>query len=341
MSQRPVVHECRYKRTGPFLLSREDIAELDAVLKDVSAKLASYLESKKSKVLSEIRAEAFAEVQQKKIKDKFDEMSDEQRERYLTYYEEMESHHRGYEREKVGNARLSSSIIIKVGNKRYPNFKSLGEASKSLDLTGNVNNILCELSAGEFDEPKVKIELGADGWTVLDIEGRPDEHPIVEEVYSDLKVWAEKKDPGVILRSWSNFGPGFSIVFALLSFLTSFVSQKVVEAPTKLGEEAALLLKNHVSDQNLHSAVEVLLRISTGEELTVVTKHVDPRYSALSWFFILMMVIAWIRPSSSILDIKGESNRLKMWRVWIKIVIVSVPGAICIYILERLLNNIT
>lgn len=339
-TNRQAIHEPKYRASGVFLLDENSLLDLDKIIENSKKKLEQYLDVVKKDGIAKLIQQAKDETEAAKIKDNYHQKTPEQQKYLDSEYALREKNHSYYSREKLISRAVSVRLKLKSGQKYYPNFQSLAEANKSLELDKCPESFEYEIKSGDFSDPSISVKYSTSIHYSLEIEGKPDDNVIIEEIFSELNDWSRRRAPSIPFRIWTE-GGGFLSWVAIILFLGMLsLSGKATNIPSPLANEITESLKNGITQANSPKALELLLRISSGEAMQVPGPSSE-KYSMIALIIgIIVAIFLFVRPKQGIIGLKNGANKIKFWRLWIKFVTFSVPAFIAIYIVTKILDKL-
>jgi hypothetical protein len=195
-----------------------------------------------------------------------------------------------------------------------------------------------------------KIERNC-GLARVDIRVGPDELVVtlesddinLNDLHYELKKWVDKFKPNPFLIIWKTVKqyhwPLF-VLFALVCLLLYTPSYKVYKSI--LEKQAVEILKNGVDSTNYHKALHLLLAYETGYCPENIKPQMvgDIRYGKIFVIGLLLCIVLSFMPKN-IIGIGKGSQKIKIWKWWIKFIYISVPVAIGLpIIIEKIQNYI-
>ncbi len=154
------------------------------------------------------------------------------------------------------------------------------------------------------------------------------------DIRLDFNNWLSKRRPERKIQFWSEWGQLIAIflatpiiIFSILFFDTDYSTYHSV-----VKRESMELLEKGIDSSNVYQAVELLMK----EQINYAPKDFvpqkiekDPIY--LIWLCItsFLLIVAAI-PPVTIIGLGKRKRKVELYKVWIKIVTVTVPAAIII-----------
>lgn len=174
----------------------------------------------------------------------------------------------------------------------------------------------------------------------LSVRLEPEDLQEVQDIFIDLEEWVSDNRPSFWQRVWGKVADvGFRLhVFVIIAILGIALVINLI-APYQSGlivkAGAQKFIDQSVSDSNLLEAVTFLLQAQVLNSNTLVF---PPWFKISLLFLVLLMVIIPIRPKV-VLGIGKGKTYIKLWRIWQKVVLFSIPTSILKFIYSRVLNS--
>lgn len=213
-------------------------------------------------------------------------------------------------------------------------------------IGGSIREILKDSSLDSFDpkEFHVFIEYGNNNSINLEIPANTDGKLRLDincfdlsksnDIRLDFNNWLSKRRPDRKIQFWSEWAQPMAIflatpiiIFSILFFDTDYSTYHSV-----VKRESMELLEKGIDSSNVYQAVELLMK----EQINYPPKDFvpqkiesDPIY--LIWLCItsFLFIVAAI-PPVTIIGLGKRKRKVELYKVWIKIVTVTVPAALII-----------
>jgi len=288
---------------GPWLLSREDLIELDKIIDNWWVEI------------SKLRAEKIEQIISAKI------VENEKR----TYKEDAQ----------VVRNRVMESYEFKNFGKYLTLY--CGDDAKIKSEDGSFFSVINDLSqqaivASSFDlrlrclEFDAKIQL-KNTLNKLEITISPEHTTEVQRLFLAVRDWARERQPSKLKTLWQSGGLAITwLMFSLFTILIFFDRLTTgIGTPKAQGRD---LIQNGISKGDEHKVLELLLKIESNYSEGTVS--IDSRF----WYLILLLLIVFIalliRPGNILGIGKGEA-KIYRWSQWVSLLKLSI-SAIGIYI---------
>jgi hypothetical protein len=300
-----VVYSTNLELEGPWMLDRAALCELDEILKKIHDQLAERVEQKVESDLDEY-------LRLRNPEDNDYEGSKQNKKEYLENIHKLEAYV-GFgvsKNKKIVDKTIENILITPEFSDESPvSF----EAKYELHTDG-FKQIQVELNSGYSIRPRLSITLF------------PSTDHLIREAYAELKTWAQKHEPSLLLKMWAKarfvawFIWGQLVVFTLIAYAS------VLSAELQYENKAKVLLENGLSDEEALEALELVLR----DQYNI--PYVEPTQIDFSpgWWELALLVglviclIVTVRPPL-ILGVGKDEKKLRHWKGWIKFVSVGLP----------------
>lgn len=166
---------------------------------------------------------------------------------------------------------------------------------------------------------------------------------IKDEIKYEIDNWLENLTPNKIYQVWSNFLPylliplGFFWIITLLGllFVTPSDSNK-----NELKDKAKVLIEKGIDKNNEFEAIVILLKLQTkynpeNKDYKTTIRPKVLKVLIISMFCIIILVII---PKTTI-GIGKHKMRLKFYKFWQRFVIISLPSAIILPNILKIINE--
>ncbi|WP_300661511.1 hypothetical protein [Fluviicola sp.] len=293
---------------GPWILNQNDFEDLENVIIEIEKYLAQSLEIE---IIEFVEAENTKEKlspneKQRKIKEASQRHSFVRREKKITL---ISSDGKRLVGESIREILKDSSIDL-FDPKEFHVFME----------QGNNNNIKLEVPTNPNGELRLDINC-------FDLSKSND-------IRLDFNNWLNKRRPQRKIRFWYDWGQVMSVflaipilIFSVIVFTTDYSTyQSVVK------KESNELLEQGIDSSNIYKAVELLIKQQTNyvpSDFVPQKIEKDPIY--LIWLCItsFLFIVAAI-PPVTIIGLGKRKRKVELYKVWIKIVTVTVPAALII-----------
>lgn len=293
---------------GPWILNQNDFEDLENVIIEIEKYLAQSLEIE---IIEFVEAENTKETlspseKQKKINDASQRHSFVRREKKITLISSDGKRLIGDSIREV----LKDSAIDLFDPKEFHVFIEYG----------NSNNI------------KFEFPINLDGDLRLDINCF--DLSKSNDIRLDFNNWLSKRRPERKIQFWSGWGQVMAIFLAIpiliLSFIVFTTDYSTYQSVVKY--ESNELLKQGIDSSNIYKAVELLVKQQTNyvpSDFVPQKIEKDPVY--LRWLCItVFLFIVAVIPPVTIIGLGKRKRKVELYKVWIKIVTVTVPAALII-----------
>ncbi len=292
---------------GPWLISKEDLEELDIIMSTIDIYLQKSLETEaKDLILSDKHNQNLPE---QKIKELVD-MS----------------------KSSYPFNRMNKSFVLKFSNDtklKDESIKGLLKDNKTKDLKPREFDANIEYGRNNIFKLEIKRSITYD----LTYDLQCYDSNMKDEIQYEIDKWLEKRTPSKVLRFWASWG----IVFFL--FLISALSTLTYETFSKeyftynevLVTESKELLKNGINATNHDKAVELLLKMQSNyqpKDFIAKEKPKDATEYKVLTLIAFITIVAYLRPKTTI-GLGKSKAEYAFYKVWIKTITITIP-AICI-----------
>lgn len=291
---------------GPWLLDSNSLKDLDKAISENWIKL----EGRRVKLLnSEVktrRANLPENMTSKELKEQLDKIK------------QLSPHSHGIKEVRIFFSN-DSRFICEDFETAFSERGLVTETPIGFEVILKSGDITCRIEA--YLENQLKIEV------------TPEELPESQELYMALREWALNYHPAYWQRLWISIAK-YRVYFAglivfvtgayiyLLQFFTYFLASSSTE--NKINQ----LLKAGIDQSNLPEAVELLLTTQIEQSTSSWTNKISPLILLLLGITIfLLMIISPIYPKV-VLGIGKGSNYIRIWRIWLTSVALSIPAFI-------------
>ncbi|MDF2437718.1 MAG: hypothetical protein K0Q95_2094 [Bacteroidota bacterium] len=285
---------------GPWLIGKEDLADLDEILKSVEVKLSESLEK-------EIHHIALEGVEQGD---------------YATLDEALEKKRKYHYR---SNQKSNATLISKNGKFLEDNtIFGLLKDPKLTDFHPKELKVIIE--KGLKNRFSLTVSTVYDGELKYSIQCF--DHDIQEEIHYAITNWIEKHRPNKIKQFWSQ---NYFIIGGLFGFITLITFIVMVQEPTvdlkKLyGKEIQEILKQGVNKDNHDKAIEILLRYTTGyiPENFLPVKKISSLVIQIFSISTFLTLVSILRPKTTI-GIGTTKQIMKFYKFYVNLVLITIP----------------
>lgn len=291
------------KIEGPWLIGTEELESINDVLEAIGSKLATSLELE---INETIRIENEKEhLSEDSIKSKIEEA----KARYS-----FEKNKNKIVLSSINENKLSDKTLS--GILRDPKIADFIPRELSVDIEHGINNFF-----------NLKISTASKG--KLSYQLKCFDQEIENEIRYEIDKWIDKNRPRRVLQIWSNHSDTLSGLFGFIAFVAAIwlfptsVDSYKEEAKRKTQE----LLKNGVNKENQQQAMELILANQTNYTpenyvgTAVANKEMKQRIFIAS---LVLFIFSIIRPKTTI-GIGARKSRLNFYRIWWKLVVVTIP----------------
>ena len=311
-----IIYPTDLKLTGPWLVEIDKLKNLDNMI------------DREWKKLSEYREEQI----QKEITKKLKEYPAEKQDEYRKSVETNVRHDYILGREKRNIDiffKSNKKMFVKSFKEAYEEPTIKEEIPTGFKMELELGDVSADLSIGEY--------FDKDG---LSISVESQEPKISNELFYKFERWARSVAPPMWQKIWKKMGGIqwfflYFTLFAVILIMPSSSSQykKVLIA------EANELISTGINKENIERATEIILKLETGfvpKDFRTNQSYWIKLYLIInSIVFILCLISSF--PPKTYLGIGLGENKVKHWKLWIKIISIFIPIGI---LLPILLNQI-
>ncbi len=176
-------------------------------------------------------------------------------------------------------------------------------------------------------EVRARLSLGGSWSEDLRIDVDPNDVEVAQELFGALRNWASDVEAPKWQQKWLGLRVAFVLLlwFWVLTGLVILPLSNWGEAGKNVQKvEARKLLANGINPSNQHRALELLLAIESDYNPAAPAPSLGLRYWSYFALGAMFFAAACICPGISIGIWKGKQH-LRLWRLWIKTVSVTVP----------------
>lgn len=318
--ERQAVYKLKHKIRGPVFIDNSTLLKLDKVYSDVVERIENALAEEKKEIISKIAKEHDCDTE-----------NEEEIQEFATYDE----------RRKL-NQTTNTFLKIEGQDRYFPKFLSFEDAKLSSEIDADFKKFTYEISTDKYEGFKVKIEFDVDTWSGIEIECKPEDHPVIETVFTEIRRWAETVRPPKWSQIWSEVGGLFSWVLVIMGLVIfPFNFQSKSKTPTKLELEVREILEVGVNNNNIYRATENILKMLHGDPLYKYSAS-EPSWSAYTILFVILIcaIAAYIRPTQGRIGLGNGEVIIEWWRRWIKLVTYGVPSFLILYTAQRIMDKL-
>lgn len=310
-----ILHQPREKEiSGPWLLGLKELEELDTIIHFIDNKLSI------SHNL-ELRAEAEKDLQD----GRFDSIN-----------KALEANSKfSFGRQKVKKITVISKDEIKITD----------ESLKNILIDSQIKNFSPK-------ELNITIEYGFENTFTLNIRKRFDgdltykikcfDNSIENEINYEIENWVDNNEPNKAAKVWSKYSFPMILISGYIMFtaLGKIYSSNRPSTLTYYQTEIADLLKVGIDSSNQYGAIELLLKLNTNYLPLEVQPIEEISYTSIkvSVFSLLLMIVLLIKPRTTI-GLGRHKNKVKLYKNYIKFVLISVPAIFFLPILYGIIMN--
>lgn len=303
--------------TGPWILNREDLEDLNDTLETI----ASHLESD---LTEEIKQTLISNTNNNNLNP----------EELLSAIEREKSKYKYYKQEKDIKLISTDGKILRDGN------------MKGLLKDNNIENlkprdIYVNFAYGYHNQLKMTISGGYTNELEYDINCF--DHKVSSEIKYEIEKWIEKRAPNKLLQYWSGYGWIIAWICLCLSIMMIFyiLDKTYTNYNEILIQESHSILEKGVDSTNVYSALELVLKLNSGytsKEFIPKEKPKEPIFYRIIFLLQFILWIAIISPKTTI-GIGKRKFRYKFYKFWIKLVTITIPTfLIVIPFWEKIVN---
>lgn len=310
--------------SGPWLIDADKLEDLDEILNEHWTSLHKRNQDKRNTEIEEqLSKDVYVQeaiANNANTPEQIEEVKTERREILESRYASLLYHFR--------EARL---ITIRLGPNKRIEVDSFDEAFKQQILMDEIpTGFRVELVSGDI---RCEIDLRRPNY--LNISVSPEHLAESRELFAMLQRWANSCRAPKWQQIWLSLN-GLQWFILTLIILFSLVFMNDTESVSKriYRERARQLIAEGINDENRSEAIELLLAFQSGY---VPSNH--PQVPLFPWWIKLLLISAFavclilaFTPKSLIGLGKGQ-DRINIWRVWMRIVFVVIPGVILLNVI--------
>ena len=295
MSQ--VIYSTNLEIEGPWILDRTALLELDGILKKIHGQL-------ETQIAQKIENELDDYLKLRSTDDDYEGYKQNRKE-YLESFNKLEAYVRfGVSKNKTI---VDKSIENILANPEFSDESPISFEAK-FELHGDVfKQLQIELNNGYSNRPSLTITL------------LPSTDQLIREAYSELKAWAQKYEPSLLLKVWAKARFLSWLIWVELVVFTLILYSNFFSADTQFEDRARVLLEGGLSEDEATKALELILR----DKYNIYYDGLSPLNFSLGWWELVLLVgfvvclLVSVKPPL-IIGVGQEEKRLKRWKGWIK-----------------------
>jgi len=310
----------------PLLLERKSLEDLDIIIQKGYEKLMA--NNNKSRDLAvEERLKERLEYFKQKTESEIEIMRTEIKKNLAQY-----AWHKEY-----------INVNAKLGENRYYSEDSLKKIIIAPELAKeNISELKVKYGAGDIN---VTIEFESLRWRTIHLRTAPEDNEIARELFVELRDWVDKIKAPNWQKIWRKVKGFHWFIFIIFIFFISFLSLLTPTAKdmafSTASAEAHKLLSSGLTKNDIPKAIELILRI----ESKYIPKGANEIATFPKWLYrvffggLTLSIILSFLPGL-VIDIGKGHNKLKLWRLWLKFISYTLPGAMFTYILLPYILNL-
>jgi hypothetical protein len=163
----------------------------------------------------------------------------------------------------------------------------------------------------------------------LEFNVEPSEKEAAQELFGALQNWAAEFAPSDGLRMWARFRLLFASLLLIWIVLVALLGTFRFPISNDYQDQAFQILQKGVNEDNQRKAIEVILGIvsknQSPESKAVFNTRPGKRYWSVAIGVAFALFCLSLCPSIVIGIWKGKRT-LDRWRVWIRFILVTIPG---------------
>jgi len=162
-----------------------------------------------------------------------------------------------------------------------------------------------------------------------------------QEIMYELDKWVNKFKPKKIVTYWLNAFELIAIIGGLTVFIMFFsLYDTTNDYDVELNKQAIKLISKGIDQTNMHEAVDILLKKQvkyTPKEFKIVeTLNLD---SLRNFVRVALIYIILLLCPRSIIGIGKKGWQVSLYKRWLKVVLVLIPGSMLLPKVLDIINN--
>lgn len=194
-----------------------------------------------------------------------------------------------------------------------------------------------EIKVGEI---KINISLSEYYNNKLNISITPENNPFSKDILFKLNEWAESTRSEKWIQFWKKLN-GVQWILLVVIFFTAviFVKKDFDLYKREISKESYKILNNGIDSSEINRALEIILSVETKYvPKDFVSNNLPIRYWLISMLITLIICLILSFPPESHIEVGLGKRRVKIWKIWIRIISIIIPAGI---ILPIAINKIS
>jgi hypothetical protein len=186
---------------------------------------------------------------------------------------------------------------------------------------------------------EIDISLTSHGNQRINISVTPESNQFSKEIFYKLNNWAESTQLRKWIQLWKIINQGqWFLVMIYFVFFGIFIQLDSDLYKKDLKNEANLLLKDGIDSTEITESIEIMLSLDTKFVPKDYKKeNLSTKYYLIGLIILIVICIPLSFSPKSNIEIGLGKNKIKKWKIWIRIISITIPIGI---ILPIFINKI-